>query len=317
MSISHVDSPAPADTSPLSRGSRSQRTAELFDLALQAPDPSRRQAFLDEVVLTNLCVARSLARHFIGRGVDVEDLEQVASEALVKAAARFDPARGKDFLSFAVPTVRGELQRHFRDVGWVVRPTRRVQEARLAISRAEAELTQRLGHTPDIEEVMDETALTREEYAEAASASGCFAPTSLDRPTTVSGDGGTLGDLLPDEDPGQPACEARIALAPVVQMLSERDRRVLFLRYFEDLGQKEIGSEIGVTQTQVSRILDRILTELHDAMTDDGPDEDSPPRDHETDSSRPDTVSPTTSWALTPGWPWGGSDGRGKGPRPR
>jgi RNA polymerase sigma-B factor len=269
MSVSHAPR-AIAGTGPSARERRSQRTAELFAAVVRADDPARRQDLLDEVVVVNLCVARSLARRFAGRGVDAEDLEQVASEALVKAAGRFDPALGKDFLSFAVPTVRGELQRYFRDAGWVVRPTRRVQEARWAISRAEADLTQRLGHTPDPDEVMDELALTREEYAEAASANGCFAPTSLDGPTSISDDGGTLGDLLPHEEAGLPACEARVVLAPVVQMLSERDRRVLFLRYFEDLGQKEIGSVIGVTQTQVSRILDRILGELHQAITDDG-----------------------------------------------
>jgi RNA polymerase sigma-B factor len=270
MSVSSA-SPAGAHTESLSRDERSRRTADLFDSAAQTEDPSSRQALLDEVVLINLCVAQSLARRFTGRGIEAEDLAQVASEALVKAAARFDPARGKGFLSFAVPTVRGELQRHFRDVGWVVRPTRRVQEARTAISRAEAELAQRLGHTPRSEEVMDEVALTWEEYADAASASGCFAPISLDRPTSVADDAGTLGDLLPHEDPGLPACEARVVLAPVVQMLSERDRRVLFLRYFEGLGQEEIGSEIGVTQTQVSRILNRILAELHEAVTHHGP----------------------------------------------
>ncbi|KRE99003.1 hypothetical protein ASG88_14780 [Nocardioides sp. Soil777] len=278
MSVSHAPR-ALAGTTPSARDERSRRTAELFDAVTSAQDPARRQDLLDEVVLVNLCVARSLARRFAGRGVDAEDLEQVASEALVKAAGRFDPAHGKDFLSFAVPTVRGELQRYFRDVGWVVRPTRRVQEARWAISRAEAELTQRLGHTPEPDEVMDELALTPEEYAEAASANGCFAPTSLDRPTSVSDDGGTIGDLLPDQEAGLPACEARVVLAPVVQMLSERDRRVLFLRYFEDLGQKEIGSAIGVTQTQVSRILDRILGDLHQAITHD---------DHEQVSSTDD-----------------------------
>ena len=110
-------------------------------------DPTGRAELLDEVVLVNLRVAHSLAHRYAGRGVDVEDLEQVACEGLVKAADRFDPGLGKDFLSFAVPTVRGELQRYFRDVGWVVRPTRRVQEARWAVARAEADLTQRLGRS--------------------------------------------------------------------------------------------------------------------------------------------------------------------------
>ena len=250
----------------LTRDERSRRTADLFHAVSFAEDSGRRAELLDEVVVVNLRVAHALAHRFAGRGVEVEDLEQVACEGLLKAADRFDPDVGKDFMSFAVPTVRGELQRYFRDLGWAIRPTRRVQETRWAVARAEADLTQRLGHTPSAAEVMEELDLTHEEYAEAGSANGCFAPASLDRPATATDDGGSLGDLLPVEERGLPACEARVALAPVVRRLSERDRRVLFLRYFEDLGQKEIGTEIGVTQTQVSRILDRILTELHDGL---------------------------------------------------
>jgi RNA polymerase sigma-B factor len=113
---------------------------------------------------------------------------------------------------------------------------------------------------------MAELDISREDYAEAGSAHGCFAPASLDQPASASIDGGSLGDLIPDDEHDLPALEARVALAPVVRKLSERDRRILFMRYFEDLGQKEIGAEIGVTQTQVSRILDRILGELHDSL---------------------------------------------------
>lgn len=266
---------AHAVPAPLTRDERSRRTAELYCSASQALDDTRRADLLDEVVVINLRVAHAVAHRFAGRGVDVEDLEQVACEGLVKAAARFDPALGKDFLAFAVPTVRGELQRHFRDLGWVVRPTRRVQETRWAVARAEADLTQRLGHTPTSTEVMAELDLTHEEYAEAGSAHGCFAPTSLDRPTTPDEAANSIGDLIPDEERALPALEARVALAPVVRLLSERDRRILFLRYFEDLGQKEIGEEIGVTQTQVSRILDRILTGLHDNLTGVGNDQRS------------------------------------------
>ena len=259
-SLTHV---VPA---PLTRDERSRRTADLFHAVSLADGPDRRAALLDEIVVVNLRVAHALAHRFARRGVEVDDLEQVASEGLIKAADRFDPDLGKDFLSFAVPTVRGELQRHFRDLGWVVRPTRRVQEARWAIARAEAELTQRLGHTPVATEVMQALDLTHEEYAEAGSAHGCFAPTSLDRPSAATDDDTSLGDLIPDVERGLEACEARMTLAPIVRGLSERDQRVLFLRYFEDRGQKEIGSDIGVTQTQVSRILDRILAELRDHL---------------------------------------------------
>lgn len=250
----------------LTRDERSQRTADLFESAATT-DADRRRDLLNEVVLLNLRVAEGLAQRFSRRGVDLDDLTQVACVGLVKAAERFDPALGKDFLSYAVPTIRGELQRHFRDAGWVVRPTRRVQETRWRLSRAEADLTQRLGHMPGADDVKDELDLTHEEYVEAASADGCFRPASLDQPATVEGDGASLGDLLPARERAIATSEARMTLAPVVRKLSERDRRVLYLRFFEDLGQREIGDEIGVTQTQVSRILDRILDALHGDLT--------------------------------------------------
>lgn len=250
----------------LTSAERSQRTAELFESAQAAHGPQRRE-LLNEVVCLNLRIAEALAQRFAHRGISSDDLVQVASIGLVKAAERFDPALGKDFLAFAVPTIRGELQRHFRDAGWVVRPTRRVQETRWKINRAVADLTQRLGHTPVAQEVMDELGLTHEEYAEASSANGCFLPTSLDQPASVHDEGTSLGDLLADDGRDSSASEARLTLAPVVRELPQRDRRVLYLRYFEDLGQREIGEELGVTQTQVSRILDRILGQLRDELS--------------------------------------------------
>ena len=251
----------------LTRPERSQRTAELFDSIAAEQDAERRRDLLNEVVVLNMRVAQALAQRFTNRGVDVDDLIQVASIGLVKAAERFDPAMGKDFLSFAVPTIRGELQRHFRDAGWVVRPTRRVQETRWRIAKVESEQTQQLGHVPSAEEVRNELGITYEDYAEASSANGCFRPTSLDQPVTSEGDSTSLGDLLPADEHELSASEARMALAPVVRKLSERDRQILHLRFFEDMGQREIGLAIGVTQTQVSRILDRILSDLRDGLT--------------------------------------------------
>lgn len=267
MTTHSSTAPLPA---PHTREQRSRVTAELFDSATEAAetrDEARRHDLLEEVVLENRRVAQALAQRFAGRGVEVDDLTQVAYEALCKAAERFDPEFGRDFLSFAVPTIRGELQRYFRDSGWMIRPTRRVQETQWRIAQAEAELSQRLGRTATAEEIIEELDLSSEEYAEAASANGCFQPTSLDQPASAGEGGKHLGDLIEDDDSGLAASEARVALAPVVRRLSERDRRVLYLRYFEDLGQKEIGRDIGVTQTQVSRILDRILTRLRDELT--------------------------------------------------
>jgi RNA polymerase sigma-B factor len=267
----------PASSTSHTREERSRLTAELFESAAETRDETRRRDYLEAIVLENRRVAQALAQRFAGRGVDVDDLTQVAYEGLLKAAERFDPEMGRDFLSFAVPTIRGELQRYFRDSGWMVRPTRRVQETQWRVAQTEAELSQRLGRTATAQEIVEELDLSPEEYAEAASANGCFQPTSLDQPASAGEAGQNLGELLEDEDRGLAASEARVTLAPVVRRLSERDRRVLYLRYFEDQGQKEIGQDIGVTQTQVSRILDRILTQLRDELAPDDQDFPTPP----------------------------------------
>ena len=267
----------PATSYSHTREERSRVTAQLFGSAADTDDDARRHDLLEKIVLENRRVAEALAQRFAGRGVDVDDLTQVAYEGLLKAADRFDPEMGRDFLSFAVPTIRGELQRYFRDSGWMVRPTRRVQETQWRVAQTEAELSQRLGRTATPQEIIEELDLPPEEYAEAASANGCFQPTSLDQPASSTEAGQNLGDLLEDEDHALSASEARVALAPVVRRLSERDRRVLYLRYFEDLGQKEIGHDIGVTQTQVSRILDRILTQLREELGANDEDHPTPP----------------------------------------
>lgn len=217
--------------------------------------------------MMNLGVAYALARRFARRGVDLQDLEQVACEALVKAVHRFDPSQDHDFLAYAVPTIRGELQRHFRDLGWMVKPTRKVQETQWRAARAESELAARLGRRPDAGEVVAELGITREEYAEAQSAHGCFRPASLDKPLTVEGDGESLGASLPAEDRGFSETEARLMVWPAVRELSERERRVLYLRFFLDYTQAEIGNDIGVGQAQVSRIINQALAALQQTLT--------------------------------------------------
>jgi RNA polymerase sigma-B factor len=240
---------------------RETTTRRLFDEAADARAP-RRGALLDEVVLLNRPVAESVARRFRGRGIDDDDLRQVACEGLVKAVHRFDPGLGKDLLTFAVPTIRGELQRHFRDHGWAVRPTRAVQEAQWRVAGAEERLAQELGRQPSRDEVCESLGLSRDDYAAAMSAEGCFHPTSLDQPAGEHTESTTIGDFLADESRDHDAAEARVMLAPVVSQLSARARRVLYLRYFDGLTQGEIGREIGVTQTQVSRILTEVLATL-------------------------------------------------------
>ena len=214
----------------------------------------------------NLPVARAVAAWYRGRGVPHDDLEQVARVALVTAAQRFDPDRGHDFLSYAVPTMRGAVQRYFRDQGWTVRPPRLVQELQVRALDAAAVLQEGTGGVPGLDALARYLDEPREAVEEALAARGCFTPASLDRPTRE--DGVTLGDLLPGEDDGLAAAEARVALRPVVRALSERERRVLYLRFFEQRSQQEIADRLGTSQMHVSRLLRRTLTRLRDDLGD-------------------------------------------------
>ncbi len=223
-----------------------------------------RSALVDHLVETNLGVARSIARRYRNRGIDLDDLEQVALLGLTKAAQRFDPTAGHDFLSYAVPTVRGELRRHFRDAGWMIRPPRRVQELQARISRAQQELEASLRRSPRPSEIAVHLDEDLDSVIEALAADGCFTPTSLD--LTVADGSSSLGDLIGAEDRAIESTEARIVLAPVVRVLSDRDRRIVHLRFYEERTQQEIADAVGLTQAQVSRVLTRILSSLRDGL---------------------------------------------------
>ena len=247
---------------------RHARAHDLLGAASETSDADEQQHLYDEVVLLNADVAESVASRYRGRGIPSDDLCQAAYEGLVKAVHRFDPARRKDFLSFAVPTIRGEVQRYFRDQGWTVRPPRRIQDLQWRLHRAIEELSQELGREPNERELAEELDVSPREVSAAGSAYGSFSPTSLDQPASADG-AAHLSDLLPDDDREARASEARLLLEPVVQALGDRDRRILYLRFCEDRTQQEIGDEIGVTQMQVSRTLTRILRDLR-AGLDDG-----------------------------------------------
>jgi len=244
---------------------RSEQTADLLRRAAVADRPEARRELLEQVVLINMGVARSVARRYRSRGIAAEDLDQVAYVALVRAADKFDVSLDKDFLTYAVPSIRGEIKKHFRDHGWVVRPPRRTQELQPQVVAAGQELTHLLGRSPRPSEIAGHLGVEVEEVIEALAMDGCFRPTSLDVPV---GDGGSsvLGDLLQGEDTGVRASEARMLLAPVLRQLGDRDRRILYLRFFEGLTQREIGRELGVTQMQVSRLLTRICESLREQL---------------------------------------------------
>jgi RNA polymerase sigma-B factor len=251
-------------TTTRTRSARHQTTNRLLSVAAQEPDPQARERAVEEAVLLNMPVAQSVAARFRDRGVPIEDLEQVAYTALLRAARAFDPNLAEDFLSYAVPTMRGELKKYFRDHAWVVRPPRKIQEIQTKVLATQRRLEHENGAAPTVEQIATELDEDPVDVADALSADGCFAPTSLDAPRGEGPGAATLLDLLPGEDDQRDhhRVEARITLRPALSRLATRDRRILMLRFFEGRTQQEIADELGVTQMQVSRLLARIMRDL-------------------------------------------------------
>ncbi|RPF21868.1 sigma-70 family RNA polymerase sigma factor [Myceligenerans xiligouense] len=248
---------------------RKRRTARLLEQAHESRGAARRR-LLDEVVLLNIPVARTLAARYRNRGQPLEDLEQVACLALTHAVSAFRPDRGDDLLVFAMPCILGELRRHFRDTTWTVRPPRRVQELRPRVLAAEERLAQELRRSPLPRELAEDLGCDQEEIHEAWGCGDCASPASLDE-ALPGRSGGTVVDQLPDDEPGYSRSEAIAVLAPACRRLGPRDRTILRLRYYEQLRQSQIAERLGISQVQVSRLLRRILRDLRQAITSGGP----------------------------------------------
>lgn len=239
--------------------SRHERSRQITERMRTSTGPERAR-LAEELILVNRCVADSIAHRYSGRGVAEEDVRQVAAVGLVKAVRRFDPGRERDLLAFAVPTIRGEIRRHFRDQGWMVRPPRRIQEMQTAIVSLQQRTAQSLGREPTEAEAVAALGTSPREYREALNAFGSFAPLSLDRP--AGEDASPIGDRLPDVDDGFAAAEARLVLEPAVRQLTDAERALLEWRFLDELTQAEIGERLGVTQAQVSRLLSTLLKRM-------------------------------------------------------
>ena len=253
----------------LTRAERAELTAELLREVSASTDADRTAELREQVIVINRGVAEAVAARYRNRGVPLEDLQQVACEGLTKAVMRFDPTLRNDLLTYAVPTIRGELQRYFRDQGWTVRPPRRLQELQWQVTQATDSLVHDLGREPEGDEVAEVLGVSTEEYQEAMEAFGFFQPSSLDQPATTESMT-SVGEMIAEDDRDVAASEARVTLAPVVRRLPERDRRILYLRFVEDLTQEQIGEDLGVTQMQVSRLLTRILGTLRHELEESG-----------------------------------------------
>lgn len=218
----------------------------------------------DVLVEEHLGFAHALARRYTRRGIALDDLEQVAAMALVKAADRYDPDRGVKFTSFAAPTIIGELKRHFRDKGWAVQVPRRLQELSLEVGKLSAELNQALGRAPTVTELAEMVGTDEEEVLEALELSGvAYKGASLDQPVGGGDDETlTLADQLQAGDIPESAATTRATLRALLETLPGRERRILELRFFEDMTQSEIADDVGLSQMHVSRLIRQSLDQL-------------------------------------------------------
>jgi RNA polymerase sigma-B factor len=246
---------------------RQTETRDLIARTRTADQQSRKQ-LREQVVLSHLDLADTIARRYSGHGPESDDIRQVAYVGLIKASQRFDPDKGDDFVSFAVPTISGEIKRHLRDHGWVIRPPRPVQELRSQLNSLIGSLAQELGHAPTSAELANCLDRDLAEVKEAMVAHESMRPASLDV-TVADDDSLTLADTIGRVDRALDRAEAVANLSPALRRLSARERDIVYLRFFEELTQQEIAARLGVTQMQVSRLLKKILTTLRSALIDD------------------------------------------------
>ena len=254
------------DPATTKRARRRQETARLLQEAAGS-DGEVKSSLHDEAIRLNMQVALEIAQRYHSRGIDSDDLDQVACLGLTKAVRSFDPAVGVDFLSFAVPTIRGEIRRYFRDFGWTVRPPRWLQELQPRLVAAESVLYQRLGRSPRPSELAQHLDVELDRVLDALAANGCFSPASLDAPYGEGESSPT--DRLGVTEAAFGSVEARVALKPLLASLTDRERRILELRFGAGLTQAEIGAEIGVTQMQISRLLTRLLSKMRKTLESD------------------------------------------------
>jgi len=219
------------------------------------------------VIEANLAIARRLARRYADRGELLEDLAQVAALALVRAVDGYDSTRETLFISYAIPSIVGSLKRHFRDTAWGMRVPRSTQELVLATRAASDELTQRLGRTATPVELAEHLHVTvGQVLAAQAAATYAYRPQSLDAPQ-YRRDGGDMVDDLGSTDPRFAAVDDQLMLRTLVRALPARERRILTLRFYDEMTQAQIGTEIGVSQMHVSRLLKQTLVRLQAGMT--------------------------------------------------
>jgi RNA polymerase sigma-B factor len=244
-------------------------TAEAFRLLARLPDGASKEHLRQQIATEWLPMAHRLAGRYRNRGESLDDLRQVAALGLVKAVSRYDPERGTAFESYAVPTIDGEIKRHFRDCMWSVHVPRRVQALRARVRAAHQELTQtRPGREPTAREIAEHAGLTEEEAAAGLEALESFSSLSLDAQCRQPLDSGpmSLADTLGAPDPALDVVLDREAVKPQLCRLPERERQILYLRFFHGMTQSMIADRLGISQMHVSRLIARSCSAIREEV---------------------------------------------------
>ena len=238
-----------------------RRHATLLAAYHERGDPAARDALVENL----MPLVRSLAARYAGRGEQLEDLVQVGAIGLIKAIDRFDTDRGVELTTYAVPTIVGEIRRHFRDKAWAVHVPRRLKELNVRLSRILDQLTTDLGRSPTIAELAKAADVEEEDVIDALESSQAYTARPLSTPVDGEGDGDLL-DTLGDEDPGYEDVDDGSLVEAGLAALDERERRIVELRFFDGLTQSQIAAEIGISQMHVSRLLRRALETMRGTL---------------------------------------------------
>jgi RNA polymerase sigma-B factor len=273
--VSPVSSPEPAPAEQVGpaqpegelESDRAEARRLLIDLNTDSLDPAEHTRIRDRLVQLHLPLVEHLARRFAGRNEPMPDLVQVGTIGLLKSIDRFDPERGLEFSTYATPTILGEIKRHFRDYGWLLRVPRRAQELQTTIATARSELAQELRRAPTVAELAERVDAPIDDVIEALDVARGYAAVPL---TALGAEGNDPADnpIVGIEDVGLELVEARVLLGPMLAGLPEREREILLLRFVDGKTQTEIAEVVGISQMQVSRLLARSLAELREQLTD-------------------------------------------------
>jgi RNA polymerase sigma-B factor len=254
-----LSSPAPQQREELRR---------LHERYLQTTDPAERDRLRERLVAGYEGLVHFLARRFQNRGEPLEDIVQVGFLGLIKAIDRFDPSLGNEFTTFATPTILGEIKRYFRDKGWAIRFPRRLQELYQQVVRVNEEMKNQLGRQPSMAEVAERLGVDQDDVLEAMEMSTAFTPLSID--ATAGGDsedeGRQLSEAVGSDDPNLDRVEMREVLERAMQNLNERERRIMIMRFFDEMSQSEVAKRLGISQMHVSRLQRAALEHLREHL---------------------------------------------------